>query len=204
MSVVPGAEVSLVWALKARGEQLVLETYGQRALPADRDPERCHAARAASLPVAARAPSRIPSTAKRFSASRSDSSAFAIRACCCRSTQTRWWRGSKARGLGEHLPRQGIAHVVASDGHRAASWRPVSALSAPVEAAASLVGVRARRGSRPTRPRRSSKARCWQERGDRRSSAGIAPPHMDWKAVSVNVVRESAWVPTSCTSAGAA
>jgi tyrosine-protein phosphatase YwqE len=49
-------------------------------------------------------------------------------------------RGSPVRRLAERLCRDGLAHVLASDGHRAASWRPVTNLAAGVEALARLVG----------------------------------------------------------------
>ena len=49
-------------------------------------------------------------------------------------------RRSAAGRLAERLCRQGIAHVLASDGHRASSWRPVTLLADAVERASAFVG----------------------------------------------------------------
>jgi tyrosine-protein phosphatase YwqE len=49
-------------------------------------------------------------------------------------------RGSPVRRLVERLCHDEVAHVLASDGHWAASWRPVTSLAAAVEAAAAIAG----------------------------------------------------------------
>jgi protein-tyrosine phosphatase len=48
--------------------------------------------------------------------------------------------GSPRRTLAEHLCREGLAQAIASDGHRAAEWRPVSVLTEGIDALADLVG----------------------------------------------------------------
>ena len=56
----------------------------------------------------------------------------------------RWWTRvgrSGVRRLAEQLCTEGLAHVVASDGHRATSWRPVTKLAAGLEALTALVGA---------------------------------------------------------------
>lgn len=48
---------------------------------------------------------------------------------------------SSARGqVARRLCTEGLAHVLASDGHRASEWRPVTQLGEAAESAASLVG----------------------------------------------------------------
>jgi tyrosine-protein phosphatase YwqE len=49
-------------------------------------------------------------------------------------------RRSATQRFAARLCQDGIAHVIASDGHRAASWRPVTVLRDAVEAASALVG----------------------------------------------------------------
>lgn len=46
----------------------------------------------------------------------------------------------RLREFARHLMCEGLAHVIASDGHRGSSWRPVTRLAEAVEAAAELVG----------------------------------------------------------------
>lgn len=49
--------------------------------------------------------------------------------------------GRGAKRLGRQLVSDGLAHVIASDGHRASSWRPVTRLAEAVGVAAEIVGV---------------------------------------------------------------
>ncbi len=50
-------------------------------------------------------------------------------------------RSDRIRRCAEYLCREDLAHVIASDGHRAESWRPVGSLAAAVGAATQLVGA---------------------------------------------------------------
>lgn len=50
-------------------------------------------------------------------------------------------RRSPLRRLAERLCRDGLVHALASDGHRAESWRPVTQLAQGLAAAAALVGA---------------------------------------------------------------
>jgi protein-tyrosine phosphatase len=50
-------------------------------------------------------------------------------------------RRSTTRRLAEDLCRDGLAHVLASDGHRGHEWRPVSELAEGVKALSALVGT---------------------------------------------------------------
>src|SRR5207237_1138118 len=47
---------------------------------------------------------------------------------------------SGLRGFARRLCQDGLVHVLASDGHRATAWRPVTQLAAAVGTAAELVG----------------------------------------------------------------
>jgi len=49
-------------------------------------------------------------------------------------------RRSQTARLAEDLCRTGLAHVIASDGHRGSSWRPVTRLAEAARAAGGLVG----------------------------------------------------------------
>ena len=49
-------------------------------------------------------------------------------------------RGSAAHRLGRDLCTRGLVHALASDGHRAASWRPVTCLGDAVAEAVALAG----------------------------------------------------------------
>jgi protein-tyrosine phosphatase len=145
--LVSGAEVSLVWAIEAEEEELVLASYGQRGKdllvetpdavvagfghllfrPRSRGlrvtlahPERSHEFQ--------RDPSRLEELVQRGVLLQVDAAALIER------------RRSPTHHLAVRLCRDGLAHVLASDAHRADSWRPVSALAQAFEAAAELVG----------------------------------------------------------------
>lgn len=49
--------------------------------------------------------------------------------------------GSPIQRFARHLCTESLAHALASDGHRAAEWRPVTTLAEGVAAAAELVGA---------------------------------------------------------------
>jgi protein-tyrosine phosphatase len=49
-------------------------------------------------------------------------------------------RRPRVHRLAVRLCREGLAHAIASDGHRAQAWRPVTALAAAADAAGALVG----------------------------------------------------------------
>ena len=49
-------------------------------------------------------------------------------------------RRSPSARLGQRLCREGLVHVLASDGHRARDWRPVTELASAFGAAVELVG----------------------------------------------------------------
>jgi protein-tyrosine phosphatase len=146
LNVVQAAEVSLVWALEASPEDLVRATFGgqgqdmlvetpgqvtmieqllyqlrlhglrvtlghpERSLEFQRDPEQLRRVVDQGVLLQVNADSLLGH-----------------------------WRGG-ARSLAEWLCREGLAHAIASDGHRGRRWRPVALLPEAVQLAAELVG----------------------------------------------------------------
>ncbi len=148
LRLVCGAEVSLLWALEASPEELRLASYGQRGTDLlietpvtsvagvdqhlfrlrlqgyrvtlahpersaefQSDPSQIQALVEQEVLIQVNAKSLLEDARK------SDSGRFARRLCS-----------------------SGLVHVVASDGHRADAWRPVTALREGAQAAAALVG----------------------------------------------------------------
>jgi protein-tyrosine phosphatase len=148
IKIVCGAEVSLVWALEASDEELVLATYGQRGTDllietptfdvvglATRLYQLCakgmrvtlaHPERNAEFQ---RAPARLAELVH-------DGVLLQVNAEALLGGDRR----SDTHRLGRHLCSEGLAHALASDGHRAAGWRPVTCLAEAARAAAALVG----------------------------------------------------------------
>jgi protein-tyrosine phosphatase len=146
LRVVPGAEVSLVWALEADDESLRLATYGQRGTdllvetPYDvTGLERLIGSiQARGLRVTLGHPERsltLQRSAERIETLRLQGLLMQINADALLRR-----RSSPLRRVAERLCRNGQADVIASDGHRGTSWRPVTALAEAVEAAAAVVG----------------------------------------------------------------
>lgn len=146
LNIVPAAEVSLLWALEADEEALRLATYGQRGTdvlietPHDvTGLERLIGSVAArGLRVTLGHPERsyaLQRTPSRIAALREQGVLIQVNADALLAR-----RGSAPRNLVEQLCRGGLVDVIASDGHRAASRRPVTVLPAAVQAAGRLVG----------------------------------------------------------------
>jgi protein-tyrosine phosphatase len=147
VELVGGAEVSLVWATEARDDELVLASYGQRGKdllietpdasvaglgqflfrPRSRG-FRVTLAHPERSPQFQRDPSQLEDLVHQGILLQIDAEALLGP------------RRSPSHQLAVRLCRDGLAHVIASDGHRAASWRPVTALADAVTAAAGLVG----------------------------------------------------------------
>ncbi|MGI8903132.1 MAG: CpsB/CapC family capsule biosynthesis tyrosine phosphatase [Solirubrobacteraceae bacterium] len=146
LRMVSGAEVGLVWALGASEDQLRLATYEQRGsdllieTPSDVSAlaELLGGLRVRGLRVTLAHPERsgawqrdprpLASLCQQGVLLQVDAAALLAR------------RTSPVGRLAERLCREGLVNAIASDGHRAASWRPVSDLAEGVEAAAALVG----------------------------------------------------------------
>jgi protein-tyrosine phosphatase len=145
LRIVSGAEVSLLWALEASPEQLKLASYGQRGTdllietPDDVSmlDRRLFVVRSMGFRVTLghpersqsfqRAPSRLERLVEQGVLLQVNAGALLGR------------RSGSAR-LAEHLCREGLAQTIASDAHRGAGWRPVTALKPAVAAVTRLVG----------------------------------------------------------------
>ena len=148
VSVVSGAEASLVWAVDASDEDLRLATYGQRGTDLlietpstgifglDR---MLYELRARGLRVTLGHPERCADFQRNLEPLR-ELVAQGVLLQVNADALVDPGRRSGVRRLAEQLCTEGLAHVVASDGHRATSWRPVTNLSAGLEALTALVG----------------------------------------------------------------
>lgn len=148
LELVCGAEVSLAWALEASDEDLRLASYGQRGTDLLIETPLIETVGLAQLVYTIRARGyRVtlahPERSSRFQA---DPSALEdlvrggvllqVNASSLRPAQRR----APLHRLAKRLCRDGLAHVIASDGHRGSGWRPVTELSAGADLAAALVG----------------------------------------------------------------
>lgn len=146
LGVVEGAEVSLVWALDADAEALRLASFGQRG--SDLLIETPH-----DVSALARLLAPLRDAGYRITLAHPERShTFARKPELMRGLYAQGvlaqvnggallgQRKSGVRRYAEQLCRQGIAYVIASDGHRGSDWRPVGDLPAGVEAAGQVVG----------------------------------------------------------------
>jgi protein-tyrosine phosphatase len=146
LTIVPAAEVSLLWALDADDDTLKLATYGQRGT--DVLIETPHdvtglerlvgSVLARGLRVTLGHPERSPTLQRdpgRIEALREQGVLIQLNADALLGR-----RSSPLRKLGEQLCREGLVDAIASDAHRATSWRPVAVLPSAVAAAEQLVG----------------------------------------------------------------
>jgi protein-tyrosine phosphatase len=148
LGIVCGAEVSLVWALEASDEQLALATYGQRGTDLLIETptfdvvgleSRLHQLLAKGLRVTLAHPERnieFQRALARLAGLVADGVLVQINA----ETLLGATRRSDTHRLGRYLCCEGLAHALASDGHRAAGWRPVTCLGQAAQLAAQLVG----------------------------------------------------------------
>lgn len=146
LQVVPGAEVSLAWALEADDEQLRLASFGQRgtdllieAPGANSLLERmlgqlagrgyritlAHAERTVAF-------EREPQRLERLVA---QGVLIQVNAGSVLGS----WRNGRGR-LALRLCADGLAHAVASDGHRADTWRPIVDLASAFESLSRTLG----------------------------------------------------------------
>ncbi len=147
IEVACAAEVSLVWALEASASDLALATYDGRGtdLLIETPSEvtsiegLLYQLRSQGMRVTLAHPERSQAFQRdpRLLHSLSGQGVL-LQVNAASLTEPR--RGSPLRKLAEHVCREGLAHALASDGHRAAAWRPVTSLAAGFEAAAALVG----------------------------------------------------------------
>lgn len=146
LKVVQGGEVSLVWALDAGEEHLRLATYGGHG----RDilietpgqvtmiEQLLYQLRLKGLRITLGHPERSPEFQRDPESLRRLVDQGILLQVNAESLLGQWRGGAKR--LSQWLCREGLAHAIASDGHRAARWRPVSVLPEGVQEAAELVG----------------------------------------------------------------
>jgi protein-tyrosine phosphatase len=146
LRIVSGGESSLIWALEAGDERLAAATYGQRGkdllveTPDDVSAldQLLYQIRARGVRVTLAHPERSPEFQRepdRLTRLHEQGVLLQINADALLARTA-----SSRRRLAEYLCKNGLAQVVASDGHRAAEWRPVGSLAAAVEALIALVG----------------------------------------------------------------
>ena len=146
LNIVPGAETSLAWALDASDEALAAATYGGRGTDLlIETPDDVSMLEALLFQVRVRGVRVTLAHPERSASFQRDPAAVERLADQQVLLQVNAGAlmakpGSAHRRLAEHLCRTGIAHALASDGHRARDWRPVSALGPGVQALAGLVG----------------------------------------------------------------
>lgn len=146
LQVVCGAEVSLLWALEASEEELRLASYGQ--LGHDllvETPEDVSMLEQLLYQVRVHGFRVILAHPERSAVFRQDPSRLVrlaeqgvllqVNADALLAPPR-----SSTRRLAERLCRDGLAQVVASDGHRGREWRPVDRLAPAVEVLSGLVG----------------------------------------------------------------
>lgn len=148
LRVIAGAETSLAWALEADDEHLKLASYQQRGTDllietpvgtvAGLD-RLLYSVQSRGFRVTLAHPERCP----QFHRDHGPLGGLAAQGVLLQVNADSLLvvhRRSPVRRLAERLCRDGIAHVLSSDGHRAASWRPVTRLVQGIEAASTLIG----------------------------------------------------------------
>ncbi len=148
LELVGGAETSLGWALAATDEELALASYGQRGTDllietplANMPPIEpiLGELRSRGYRVVLAHPERSPDFQRdreRVRALVEEGALLQINAGSLVSEAPL----SRTRKLARWLCREGLAHAIASDGHRSRRWRPVGVLAEGVDALAGLVG----------------------------------------------------------------
>jgi protein-tyrosine phosphatase len=149
LTLVSGAEVSLSWALEAGHEELALASYGQRGtdLLIETPFERVVGFEMFLSGLRNRG-YRItlghPERSLHFQHDRAALHALVDQGVLLQVNAESVLGKDSGRGskrLARELICDGVAHAIASDGHRAHSWRPVSRLGEAVREVAELVGL---------------------------------------------------------------
>ncbi|MGP0034273.1 MAG: CpsB/CapC family capsule biosynthesis tyrosine phosphatase [Solirubrobacteraceae bacterium] len=146
--IISGAEVSLLWALEASDEQLALATYDQGGTDLLIETPTfnvigleslLYRLRAKGLRVTLAHPERSADF-QRDPARLVELVRQGVLLQVNAETLLKGGRRSDAQRLGRYLCLEGLAHALASDGHRASAWRPVTCLADAVGVAATLIG----------------------------------------------------------------
>jgi protein-tyrosine phosphatase len=147
LELVPAAEVALPWALEASDQHLVLASYGQRGtdLLIETPFARVvgfdrflYSLQAKGFRITLGHPERNGSFQQDPTPLRALVEGGVLLQVNAESLLGPAGRGAKR--LARNLLTEGLAHAIASDAHRARSWRPVTNLREGVSAAAELVG----------------------------------------------------------------
>jgi protein-tyrosine phosphatase len=147
LALVSGAEVSLTWAIEASDEQLKLASYGQRGT------DLLIEAPFVKVVIFARAIHGLQTKGYRVTLGHPERSPqfqhdpAPLRELVAQDVLLQLNAdsvlgpgGRDARRLARELLSDGLAHAIASDGHRGSSWRPVTRLAEAIQAATELVG----------------------------------------------------------------
>jgi protein-tyrosine phosphatase len=148
LDIVPAAEVSLTWALEASDEELALASYGQNGTDLLIETPLTTVAGIDALLYRLRTRGyRLtlahPERGREFQDDdeplrrlHQQGVLLQVNASSVLGDERR----SPAARLGRRLCRDGLVHALASDGHRARDWRPVTELAAAWGPAADLAG----------------------------------------------------------------
>jgi protein-tyrosine phosphatase len=148
LRVVPGAEVAIGWAVEASDDQLALASYGQRGTdllietPFDHAPqldEFLSALHEKGYRVTLGHPERSSYFQHDLRAVHALVEMGVLLQVNAESLLGAGTRRDKR--VAQKLVGEGVAHAIASDAHRAHSWRPVTRLADAVRVAAELVGA---------------------------------------------------------------
>ena len=149
IGLVSGAEVSVNWAAEADDDQLVLASYGHRGTDLlIETPFRwlvvCEWIVDKLQALGYRITLGHPERSREFQHDEASLRALVDRGVLLQidaDSLLRATSNTRNRRFARRLLTEGLAHAIASDGHRAQSWRPVTRLAAAVAAAAELVGA---------------------------------------------------------------
>ena len=150
LELASGAEVSLTWAIEASDEELKLASYGQRGTDLLIETPSVNAVGVDRFLYTLRAKGyRLtlghPERSVDFQRDPAILHALVDQGVFLQvNADSLLGPGGGDRGvkrLARELLTGGIAHVIASDGHRGSRWRPVTRLPEAVQAAAELVGA---------------------------------------------------------------
>ena len=147
VEVVCGAETSLTWAVEADEEELRLASYGQRggdllietpSMPVAGLDRFFHGLQLRGYRITLAHPERSAEFQRDIEPLRElvkDGLLLQVNAESLAAGRRR----SGSRDFAARLCSEGLAQVLASDGHRASSWRPVTSLPGGLEALSELV-----------------------------------------------------------------
>jgi protein-tyrosine phosphatase len=148
ISLVSGAEVSLVWALEASDEDLKLATYNQRGTDLLVETPSLNVAgldrllfelRVKGFRITLAHPERNPEF-QRDPSRLEDLARQGVLLQPTAGALIKKRRPSPTTRLAQHLCAVGLVHAIASDGHRATSWRAVTTIGAAADAVEAFVG----------------------------------------------------------------